>query len=209
MLPRSSKRKASAVARKRKESADKQQFVSPPFVAPDQSTLVEWGEDHKIPDFAVDHLTKRAAYVGKFHEQYDEDRLNWLINVDEPLSAKTVGEWNEIMDVYYPPYPLTRGENPHSHTSDAKVKAQFLKRALSHLLQLTGAPRTVVSDLMILLDGYPVREAVAYSKAQRELLVDKKATYVEIGDRSGIDQSEISQAIKAGHLIDPWAKGRS
>jgi hypothetical protein len=197
------------VARKRKEAGDKRQFVSPPFIPPGESEAVAWNGDHQIPTFAVDYLAKRAAYVGKFHEVYDDDRLNWLINIDEPLSAKTIGEWNELMGIYYPPHPLTPGENPHAHTSDAKVKAHFLERALSHLLELTGCPRIVISDLMILLDGYPIREAVAYAKAQRELLLDKSAHYTQIGERSGVDQSEISQAVQAGHLIDPWAKGRS
>lgn len=198
------------MARQRKPAADKEQFVpadqyDPPKQLPKH---IEIDPDRDLEPDVIDYLAKRAAYVGTFHEDYDEDRLNWLINVDEPLATKRVAQWNEIMSVFYPPRPLIAGENPGTHTADAKVKAHFLKNALSHLLRLTGAPATVVSDLGILLDGYPVKWSAAYSIAQRELLLNKKAKYTTIAKRSGVDQSEISQAVKAGHLIDPWRKGR-
>ena len=193
------------MARPRNPTSDKDQFVSPSplsvFMADDvvQSVL-----DHET----IEYNTKRAGYISYFSKPQDEDRLEYLINARWPLGALNISKWNKILSVYYPPHPLLKGETHHSPTDDAKVKAHCLKHALTRLFELVDVPKIIVSDLMILLDGYGIKELKAYSRAQHELLVDETTTYREIAGKAGIDQSEISQAVKSGHLIDPWHEGR-
>ena len=142
------------MARKRSVAADKDQFISPTALP----AWIEIESDKELSGEVIEYLAKRAAYVGSFHGAGNENRLNWLIDAHCALGAGSIGEWNDLLDKFYPPHPLILGETPHSHTSDAKVKAHFLGFALSRLLKLVGASPTVANDVQILLSGYPVTE---------------------------------------------------
>ena len=193
------------MARSRKPTADKDQFV-PSKSLPE---FIEIKPKDDMPEEVIEYLVKRAAYVGSFGQGHDSDRLDSLINARWILGAKSVREWKDLINTFYPLYPLSSGERPNSHTSDAKVKAHCLKHALTCLLELMGAPATIMADLEVLLSGYPVKELKPYSRAQRELLVDRTTSYRQIETKTGVDQSEITQAVKAGHLLDPWSEGRT
>ena len=112
------------------------------------------------------------------------------------------------MEVWYPAHPLAPPETVRSHTGDAKVKAHYLISALPRLLEIVGAPPVVAADLRILLSGYLLKEETGYSKVQRRLLQLPRKSYRKIAEGTGVDQSEISQSVAAGHLIDPWREGR-
>lgn len=193
------------VARRRKPTGDKSEWV------PSQP-LPEWintlpGSD--VSEDATEYLTKRAAYIGSSWRPRDQSRLDWLINSRWTLGAESIAQWNELLSVYYPTHPLEPDETHHTPSDDAKAKAHCLKHALTRLLELVGAPAVVVSDLQCLLSGYPIKEQKAYSQTQRELLLDATVSYRRIEEKTGVDQSDITQAVKAGHLIDPWREGRT
>lgn len=192
------------MARKRRPAADKDEFV-PSQPLPD---WMEIDRDRKVADESIDYLTKRAAYIGSMKRPRDQNRLDWLINSRWPLDAESVEQWKELLSVYYPAEPLQPDETQHSPSDDAKAKAHCLNHALARLLKLVGAPAVVISDLQVLLSGYPVKELPLYALAQRELLLDKKASYRRIGPKVGVDPSDITQAVIAGDLIDPWREGR-
>ena len=192
------------MARRRKPAPDKGEYVSP-------QPPPEWMEidpDRHIDDEAVEYLSERAAYIGSCSRPRDQNRLDWLINSHWPLGAVSVGHWKELLSVYYPFHPLAPDETQHTPSEDAKAKAHCLKQALTRLLELTGAPAVIIYDMQILLSGYPLKKLPSYSQAQRELLLDKNAPYRRIARKTGIDQSEITEAVNAGHLIDPWREGR-
>jgi hypothetical protein len=174
--------------------------------------MPEWIDsvgDREIDEEAIEYLTKRAAYISSCLRPRDEQRLDWLINSHWPLGAGSVAQWNEMMTVYYSAQPLEPDETHHTPSDDAKAKAHCLKHSLSRLLELVGAPSVVTADLHALLSGYDIKVSTPYSQAQRELLTDKTSSYRRIASKTGIDQSDITQAIHAGHLIDPWREGRS
>lgn len=176
-----------------------------------------------MPDFMVRHiedelqrgesrfniLEARSKYVrtvgGAGH---DEGRLDLLVAGEEATHAKSTDEIMEIINENYPSLELEIGDKRYQACLDARVKAKFLDLALNRYLEIAGMPARVINDLHKLLSSFFLAVSEGRARAQRTLLLYSKLSLSQIAHKADVNQSDLSQWLKANHVIDPYAEGR-
>lgn len=168
----------------------------------DKSPRNPTGEDQ------FNYLVERAKYSREFGNEGHEDRLTMLVMAEQAHKADDLGEIYEIIDCFYPRVPLQGRQSRKDTLFETQVRARFLNLVLGRMLKLIKAPKVLAQDLNSLLSDFPIEVAEQRARAQRELERDHHASIRAIAKRvtdqgKALNQSDLTQWIKAGLVIDP------
>ena len=157
----------------------------------------------------------RTDAMGKIIDPDDDEKayLHLLIQATFFKDVYSVDEWHQYASSY-PTTALTEDQATSSASSMVKVRAHFLKEALSRLLNLLGAPAAMIDDLQSILGLHQPRSAEVRGEAQRALIADPTASARAIakklrkrknkfGEYRDADHAQISNDLKNGLLARP------
>jgi hypothetical protein len=167
------------------------------------STIPPRGEPYGREDFIRDNpelFIERARFFG--HYSNDPVRFGLLLHTDMFREAFYLDDWKLIAEKY-PPFPLEADDLTRNDNADIPVRAHYLRKALTQLLQIIGAPGVMIEDVDRFFSGFRPGHADKYADAQQVLLENETAGVTEISKRSGLDRSTIHKLLKLGILIRP------
>jgi hypothetical protein len=170
------------------------------------------------PEIAVELARYREAFP--YHPKScvdpveDNDAYLYLLITAAFLKdANTVNEWaGYVGDYHSAALTLEQMELPDSPR--VKVRAHYLKHALSRLLGIIGAPPAMVADVVSILDLHRPRGADVRAAAQEELCRNPGASAREVAKNltearpkgaKKVDHAQISKDLKGGSLVRPVA----
>lgn len=175
----------------------------PDFILTEVESMFERGERSFNP------LEARAKYIQAVGgEGHDQHYLELLIAGEEASFSESQSDVIEIIHEKYLKLPLEIGEKRYEATFYARVKATFLDLALTRYLELGGIPGVVRHDLHVLLSSFGIVGSESRARAQRALLLYEGISIAQVAKKAKVDQSDLTQWLKARHVIDPYAKGR-
>jgi hypothetical protein len=148
-------------------------------------------------------LEARTKYIKGNEDEKIDHLLPMLIAAEEAIFLKEICELYELIDEYYPNTPLKIGERVLTASPDARARARFLNLVLGRILQLKNFPATLRNDLSVLLSAFPIEVSESRVRAQQKLVANPTLSIRAVADLAEVDQSDLSQWIKAGLVIDP------
>lgn len=166
-----------------------------------------------------EHLISRARYIGEYNRDIDEPRLQNLSVFDEMLSAKDPGVALVLLHETYNEPCLNPDEDFQDPSDDFRVRASLL---YAHFLRLKeyrqarrpGSWHSYYDDLLQILRAASIKGDEKQAFAQQLIFDNPLASRAELARLSRahhdkkFDQSCLSQWLKAGIVLDPYADGR-
>lgn len=159
----------------------------------------DYGWNDYLEDFKKT-LVVRARFYGSYAN--DPVRLAALELSEDYSQARDVGEWQYYAETY--PVPALQAEKlTKFENEDIPIRAYCLDKSLRRLMEIAGAPETMIADFALIMSAHTPKGAEGYARAQEVLIDNPTASISDISKLSKLDRSTIHVQLKKGGLIRP------